>query len=596
MPTISLSADESARLLLLFTLYAVLAVPVCLVLRWWYRRAVLRAMRRSFRPSPAPPDVAAAPQPAPGAPPPRELRIEVLDAGRPEGIGAAAQALFRLAVRARWSLALVYALAGGAYTLAALLIYNFALPPAPGQDQLVRLCVSLTLLWPMVPVVAAVGVASRGGQLLGPVLYLLFVLVVILFLPREVMTAEMSSILDIPKAATSADAAAVILLVVLGLSPRALMGFIMFVMFLSVWPLVTAVPTVMFLAFQYFRAVGIVVGFAVLLLLIGAGAAMLLTKLGVGSWAYAALWAAVLAGAAAASWLLIKLLARRYAGKKMSDQSVVIDSYWLALSVCLWVVGLAFYDLRYAPLFLLPFVAYKLALWAGLRLLRKGAAGSPDIRLLLLRVFGSKRHTGRLLEELGRFWRYVGSIQLIAGADLATTNLEIHEFLDFVSRRLGDRFVKDSADLRGQLGALDLRPDPDGRYRVNEFFCYDDTWRETLVELVRRSDVVVMDLRGFARHNQGCVFEINQLLNVVPAHRLVLTTDGRTDFHFLYATLYAAWRGMDADSPNRDAAAPVVRVLYAPRQTSRAVRRLLSILFEAAQSARRPAPAQVESV
>ena len=591
MPTtVSLDSADLGILVLLFLLCGILAVPAGLALRWWYRRAVLSAMLRSAREEAAPADAfAARPTTAGPPPPPPALRIEVLHAEEPAAADAEAAALFGLAARARWSLALVYALAGAAYTACALLIYHYALPWEGKVDEMGRLFVSLSLLWPMVPVVAAVGVARGASQLLAPAVYFLLMFIILTaILPATLYPAELTLDLNDPELTRMS-----VVLAPVGLQPRALAGLILFIVFLFVWPFIVFVPTVMFVAFQYLRAVGIVVGFTMVLLLLGMAAGMMLTKAGLEGWWLAAAWLLVFAAEAAAAWLLVKLLARRYAGKKMSDQSVVIDSYWLAVSVCMGLLVGSGYGLWLAALFLLPFVVYKLVLWAALGLRRRRAARAPDIRLLLLRVFSNRRTRG-LLEDLGRFWRYVGSIQLIAGADLATSNVELHEFLDFVSRRLRDRFIKDSADLAGQVEAIDFRPDPDGRYRVNEFFCYDDTWRETLVELVERSDAVLMDLRGFTPQNEGCVFELRQLLNIVPAGRLVLTTDRRTDFDFLYATLRDAWNGMDDDSPNRAASRPVLRILYAPEQSSRAVRRLLSLLFEAAQSARRAAPPQVE--
>ena len=63
--------------------------------------------------------------------------------------------------------------------------------------------------------------------------------------------------------------------------------------------------------------------------------------------------------------------------------------------------------------------------------------------------------------------------------DLITAVVEPHEFLGFVSGQLSRQFVQDEADLERRLAALDRQPDPDGRFRVNEFFCHADTWQMT---------------------------------------------------------------------------------------------------------------------
>ena len=75
-----------------------------------------------------------------------------------------------------------------------------------------------------------------------------------------------------------------------------------------------------------------------------------------------------------------------------------------------------------------------------------------------------------------------------------------------------------------------------------------------LKRLARDSDAVLMDLRGFLPDNQGCVFEINELLNVVPLDRVVFVIDATTDLAFLRETFATGWGALAADSPNRELA------------------------------------------
>ena len=58
-----------------------------------------------------------------------------------------------------------------------------------------------------------------------------------------------------------------------------------------------------------------------------------------------------------------------------------------------------------------------------------------------------------------------------------------------------------------------------------------------LSRLVHDSDVVMMDLRGFSRHNAGCVFELHELARLVPLERVVFVIDRRTDEALLAETL-----------------------------------------------------------
>jgi hypothetical protein len=71
--------------------------------------------------------------------------------------------------------------------------------------------------------------------------------------------------------------------------------------------------------------------------------------------------------------------------------------------------------------------------------------------------------------------------------------------------------------------------DGDGRFRVNEVYCLNDTWKPMLQALLSVTDLVVMDLRSFSQHNSGCRFELEQLVQNVRSDRLVLICDGSTD-------------------------------------------------------------------
>jgi hypothetical protein len=122
--------------------------------------------------------------------------------------------------------------------------------------------------------------------------------------------------------------------------------------------------------------------------------------------------------------------------------------------------------------------------------------------------------------------------------------------------------------------------DFDGRYRVDDFFCHDDTWQMVLKRLSRESDAVLMDLRGLKPENQGCVFEINELLNVVPLDRVVFVVDATTDLGFLRRTFTNGWAALAAGSPNRRLAEP--RVLLFTLSGVQSVPHLMRVVSQAA--------------
>ena len=92
----------------------------------------------------------------------------------------------------------------------------------------------------------------------------------------------------------------------------------------------------------------------------------------------------------------------------------------------------------------------------------------PARTLLLLRVFGFDRRTQRLLEDLGRRWRYLGPIRLIGGTDLAYATIEPHEYFEFLNGQLSRAFVQGQDDLESRVSEGTTAPDPDGLFRIEE--------------------------------------------------------------------------------------------------------------------------------
>jgi hypothetical protein len=181
----------------------------------------------------------------------------------------------------------------------------------------------------------------------------------------------------------------------------------------------------------------------------------------------------------------------------------------------------------------------------------------------LFRVFGFDRRTQKLIDDLGKYWRYIGPIQLIGGRDSAYATVEPHEFFEFLSGRLVRTFIKDRRDLVARSEAIAAVPDPDGRYRVEDFLCHEDTWRMTVTRLTGEADAVLMDLRGFGGTNTGIVFEIEQMLACIPLHQIVVLADRATDFSLLERTLRVSWDSLPIDSPNVGAGEHRLRVLLA---------------------------------
>lgn len=276
------------------------------------------------------------------------------------------------------------------------------------------------------------------------------------------------------------------------------------------------------------------------------------------------------------AWYLIRWLSYRYETRRASDMMIRVD---VLMFIFTFLMSLAYTAVAgwYAAWGLTGFAAYwLLSRWC---IRRQTDAVQPRPRtLVLLRVFGFARRTQNLLEDLQQRWRSVGTINLIAGADVAYTTVELYEFLEFLGRRLDRAFVRSRDDLERHLSETDGAPDPDGRYRIHDFFCYENTWRMTVSALSLRTDVALMDLRGFTEANRGCVFEIEQLLAAVDPRRIVLAIDDSTDLALLRETLQVAWQKGSPERPDRGSGKRSICLLQASANRRHTIDTLMGLL------------------
>jgi hypothetical protein len=113
----------------------------------------------------------------------------------------------------------------------------------------------------------------------------------------------------------------------------------------------------------------------------------------------------------------------------------------------------------------------------------ESAPATPPALPLELVTEGEAAERSSPADAFAKEWRYAGSIRLIAGPDLATSTVEPHEFLDFLSGKLARPFIPGSVMLDQRLAESEPRRDFDLRYRVSDFFCRDDTWKMVLARL-----------------------------------------------------------------------------------------------------------------
>lgn len=548
---------------------AILTLPVCLALLALYRRAVLRSMARTSPDADAVSARTAQATSAASAEPPEPLLFEIATTA-----SSAQSSPLRVAMwRSLQAASLIHVIAG--------LVYALVLTGAwtrfswdQGGFVLARFLWLLSCYaWPTALTVGLVVATTTRQRVAVGLAYLLMLFA---FAGWGLVRNPSLSALDIAR----------------------------------FWAITNLPATVLLLAFLHrrIRAVGPLVLAFMVVAAIGAQVAISLAEqseatlrsvievgsvLGLGG--VQIFWGLMLAGAALAGlvgWQALKWLGRRHLARRSSDQTLTLEAMWLLFAV-VQTVSFAFEGLAWMAAGPVAFAAWKLVTSAGFRLAGLGQAPTSFMApsgsagagraaapaLLLLRVFALGARSERLFDALGKRWLRIGNIDMIAGPDLATTAVEPHEFLDFVGGRLSRQFVRDDADLARRFAARALGPDPDGRHRVNEFFCHDDTWRPTMLRLAQAADVVLMDLRGFTPQNQGCRYELQQLLDFVALERVVVLIDARTSRDFIESTLQNLWRTSRADSPNRSRSPARVRLLE--DRGGATITRLVEALLEA---------------
>ena len=279
------------------------------------------------------------------------------------------------------------------------------------------------------------------------------------------------------------------------------------------------------------------------------------------------------------AWRLLRALASAFDRKRFSDIQLMVDCWWIVVTAEQIATTLSLtYGLGGIAGGIAAFAAYR----TGVAFALQGLSALPrpaSKRLLLLRVFGYQARTEALFDRVAQQWRFHGPVQLIAGADLAMRTADPGDVLAFVNGRLASRYVESAETIPRQLEKLDDACDPDGRYRVNEIYCRDDTWRSTLEALLETSHTVLMDLRSFSERNAGCIFELEQLVRRVPTDNVVLVCDKTTNLSLLGKVLNEAWHGARREERGRGSGqVALVRMEgHSNRELAVLIQRLLGI-------------------
>lgn len=276
-----------------------------------------------------------------------------------------------------------------------------------------------------------------------------------------------------------------------------------------------------------------------------------------GGWALGTVALLAVGAGLLAAYFMLSWIGLAYEQKVFSDAQFQVFSWMLAVSGAAMAIETMFQqasliepsNLQLAAASVVALLVYWLVTRYGLQPL------PSNRRLLVLRVFAQDSRGERLMDELEYRWRFIGPIALIGGTDMAAHTIDPAKAANFLRGRLKDGFVPDADVLRRRVNNFDDAPDPDGRYRVNEFFCFADIWQLAVQLLLQGSHAVVVDLRGFTAARRGTAWELAQLRDTGALARTVFLIDHETDQPAVHAAL-----GSDATLP-----LPAARVMVMDR-------------------------------
>jgi hypothetical protein len=279
-------------------------------------------------------------------------------------------------------------------------------------------------------------------------------------------------------------------------------------------------------------------------------------------------------------YLAFRAVARAYERRWFSEQSLIIASIWMLFAVIQAIVAAADEKVGAGELWTVCAIpCYFAVKAAAFRLLRRPESAPA---LLVLRAFALGRKSERVFDAVGGLWRFVGPVYLIGGADLASRLIQPSTLLRFAVRRLSSIFVDSHSTLRNRLANLSHGPDPDGRFRVEEFFCYSNTWEMTVRQLALRSGAILMDFRTFSISRSGCEREMRELLPIIPMERIVLVVDDDTDRTHLSEIIDDVLGTLEQSSPNYMATEASLSRVKLGRQDARSIETVCEAVFQLA--------------
>ncbi len=236
----------------------------------------------------------------------------------------------------------------------------------------------------------------------------------------------------------------------------------------------------------------------------------------------------------------------------------------------------------------------------------------PNIKLLVLRVFGSSRSAILTFDRLIRFWRKFGLHFTIDDPDFAKHRYRFFQFrtltqffLVFFAGAISAwasliifaliviydwhgliirRPVRDQEHARQRIQQTMAKPrKADGTFKDLRMVAYMNTWKLVVDEFIKVVDVVLFDVREYTEQRKGAQYEVDFIFDTFPADRVVFLRTTDSDQEAIHRLIMDRWAQLRESSPNRDIPDPVIRIYVSGKQKGPDVQGLMDLLLYVAR-------------
>ncbi len=289
-----------------------------------------------------------------------------------------------------------------------------------------------------------------------------------------------------------------------------------------------------------------------------------------------AFFAIILTIGAILAWQLLRIFKNIYANHQITYLQLLADGYLLIFGIYQAGISGSVGNGAYFVL-LFSLSAYKIVTIFLFKINSDPISGQNS--LLYLRVFDLGKKTETLFKAIETDWRFAGPIQLITGPDLAHSTVEPHEIITYLAGNLNKSFSTNPQQVTQNLSQIYNGQLFDYSFPTNEMFCDKNHWKMVLLGLVKTTDIVLMDLRGFNENHLGCIFEINQLCFSMDLEKCVFIVDRTTNLDLLSAVFKKCSENIPTNSPNASKEMLIFNLLILEELTKTQTENLTSILL-----------------